>query len=335
MKTVSAKKLSAAIDKARGVGLVEERVTIGECEFVLRSLRPDEYDSIIEDTKGFEDIAYVHAYQKGHVCRAIVELNGIDLRETRFVEDEEDDPKKPGQTRTVNLELHDWVNKRILSTWGREAILVAYRKLGEIVVEAEKKAKEGITFRTPDETDEEKFRRLLGEAREAAEDLPPDLAVRVLGEFGYQHATTEEEVKAAAERLASVEPMPEEAPVVEPEAPPEPFPAPLSPEEVMRARTPLNRVAEGRVPQVLNTPPVDLESAARPQRTAQIADLEGDPALAPAPPPTAVLPPPTRPSEVATLERKAPVLDPRAAAAIIEKPPTGGINPRYRPPQRP
>jgi hypothetical protein len=334
MRTVSAKKLSVAIEKARGVGLVEERVTMGECEFVLRSLRPDEYDAIIEDTKGLDDIAYVHAYQKAHVCRAIVELNGVDLRETRFVEDEEDDPKKPGTMRRVNLELHAWIDRNVLSTWGREAIFTTYRKLGEVVAEAEKRAKDGITFRTPEETDEEKYRRLLGEVRETEEDLPPDLAVRILGEFSYQHATTEEEVRAAAERLAQVapEPLPEQ-PLPEPEAAPEPEPEATgpSPEEVMQARTPLNRVVlpAGRVPQVLNTPPPDLEPASRPLRSAQIADLEGDVAAMPG---AAPLPP--KPTEVATLERKAAPINAGAAATIFERPPSGGINPRYRPPPK-
>lgn len=316
------------------MGLVEEPVTIGDCEFVMRSLRPDEYDAIIEECKDYEDIAYLHAYQKAHVCRAIVELNGVNLRDTRFVESEEDDPKKPGQTKTVNLELHTWINKNVLSTWGREAISAAYRKLGEVVAEAEKKSKEKIVFRAPQETDEEKFRRILGEAREASEDLPEDLVVRILGEYGYEFKTTEAEVKAAAERLADVPapPEPEPEPVA---AQPEPEPPPAqTPEEIMRSRQPLTHsIADGRVPQVLRTPPPDLEPAARPLRSAQIADLEGDIATtAPVPPAPAGV---TRPTEVATLERKVTPVDPKAIAGIYERPPTGGINPRYRPPTRP
>ena len=324
MRTISAKKLSAAIEKAQGIGLVEERITIDGCEIVMRSLRPDEYDAIIEETKGIEDIAYVHAYQKAHVCRAIIELNEANLRDVRFVEVEEDDPKKPGQTRTVNLELHAWINQHVLATWGREAIFTAYRKLGEIVTEAEKRAKNGITFHTPEETDSDKYRRLLGELRETEEELPPELVTRLLGEFGYQHKTTDEEVQAAAERLKTVEPE------VKPETPlPEVQPSGPSPEEIMRARTPLNRaVAEGRVPQVLNSPPPEQSPVVRSPRTGQIADLEGDIDV-PAPPPVAV-----RPAEVAVLGRKATPLNVQEAATIIERPPTGGINPRYRPPAR-
>ena len=226
--------------------------------------------------------------------------------------------------------------------------MAAFRKLSEIVEEADKRAKSGIVFRIPEETEDETYRRLLGELRALESEIPADLSVRILGEFGYQHKTTEEEVKAAVERLnQTVAPEPAEV-----EAPPEPVaPVPVSqptPEDIMRARTPLNRVVESRPPVDRTLPSTQNElssdfrrksvdsnePAARPSRTAQIADLEGG-VGALALPPTEAVPPPLRSStEVAVLERKGDALDPRAAAGIIERPPTGGINPRYKPPSR-
>ena len=323
MKTLSAKKLSAAISKAQGVGIVEERVNIDDCEFVLRSLRPDEYEAIIDSTKDIEDIAYVHAYQKAHVCRAIVELNGVDLRDVRFIEVDEEDPKKPGHSRTINIELHDWIFKYVLSSWGREAIISAYRKLGDVVAEAEKKSKEGIVFRVPEETDEDKYRRLLGELKESESELPADLVSRLLSEYGYAHKVTEQEVKEAAEKLSTVEPEKVDAePVPVEEVPDNP-----TPEEIMKARTPLNRVSEGRVPTVLSQPPSTVTPEPK-SRTAQIAELEGGEDL---PVPDTNSPPP----EVAVLERKMDPVNPKAIAAVLDKPPMGGLNPRYRPPPRP
>ena len=348
MRTLSAKKLTAAIEKAQGVGIVEEPVTIDGCELVFRSLRQDEYEAIILETKDIADVEYLHAYQKAHVSRAIVEINGENLRGVQFVESEDEDPKKPGRTITTNVPLSDWLTRNVLNSWGREAIMAAFRKLSEIVEEADKRAKSGIVFRIPEETEDETYRRLLGELRALESEIPADLSVRILGEFGYQHKTTEEEVKAAVERLnQTVAPEPAEV-----EAPPEPVaPVPVSqptPEDIMRARTPLNRVVESRPPVDRTLPSTQNElssdfrrksvdsnePAARPSRTAQIADLEGG-VGALALPPTEAVPPPLRSStEVAVLERKGDALDPRAAAGIIERPPTGGINPRYKPPSR-
>lgn len=345
MKIISAKKLSEALSKAQGVGLVEESFTICNCEIVLRNLIPDQYEAIVNETKELEDMAFMHAYQRAHVARSIVEINGMDLRDVKFVEVEEEDPKKPDHVRTIKIELHNWINKYVLGSWSKEAILVAFRKVGDVVSQAEEKAKEGIQFLTPEETPEEKFRRIVGELREAEEDLPVEVVSHIMHEAGYLRKSTSEEVAAVDERLsrlaAEQAQQVEEAPV-EPPPPPEPVqPSAPTPQELMARRAPLNRIpvqtppVPRAEPQELTrvapvAPPVPPTTPAA--RSSKIAALEGealdDEAIAMAGPPG------LRHQEVAELSHKAEPMNPKAFGSIVEQPPVGGVNPRYRPPQR-
>ena len=137
MGVMLARSLRESLKKAQNVGIVEERVQLfDDCEVAVRNLRPDEYESIHAEIKELDGMPYLFGFQKGHVKRAIVELNGQDLRDVQFVEDEEDDVKRPGQMKTIKLELADWLDKNILSTWGKEAIYIVYRKAAEIAKKA-------------------------------------------------------------------------------------------------------------------------------------------------------------------------------------------------------
>jgi len=194
---IDGKKLKDALAKAKNVGLVEEAFTIEDCELVLRNLRQDEYNSILQDCDGLDGMAYLNAYQRGHIARSIVSLNGVDLRDTAFVEVDEDDPKRPGQTKTVKHELHAYLNKQVLGTWGKEAIFTAFRKFGDVVGAAEIKAKQGVTFVLSDERDEDKYRRLLLEAQECEEAMPQSMVTSILDELGLMRKSTADEIKAA------------------------------------------------------------------------------------------------------------------------------------------
>src|SRR5690349_14630212 len=88
MASFKAKKLNAALSKAKKVGRAELPVTIDGCPFVLQNLTPKDYEEIIAEIEGLEDAEYAHAYQVGHVCRSICEIDGIDLRDVKYVEDE-------------------------------------------------------------------------------------------------------------------------------------------------------------------------------------------------------------------------------------------------------
>lgn len=358
MGIISAKQLNASLEKAKGVGIVEgEPFTIGDCEVVLRNLRPDEYESIVSETKELEDLVYLDEWQKGHVARAVVQLNGVDLRGTKFVEDEEPDPKNKGQVRAVKREVHDWLRKNILSTWGKEAMFTAYRKFTDVVFLAENKSKDGIQFVVSDETNEEKYRRLLGEMKEAEAELPPLLARAILEEYGYvvKEALPNFE-EGGAEKTASpesVEETAEQPPASVAKVTEAPKQAP-SLADVMRQRVPLNTVMvppEKRSPEaapapVQRAPEASLApvSSPKPSRTAEIEEALSaepgviDPSEMRAPPPQAVVPPgmpgslPPMPTEKAVLSRAGTVhTDPHGLATILNPKPSGVMNPKFRP----
>lgn len=323
MAVLQAKKLKAALEKAKRVGLIEQPVTIAGCSLVFQSLTPEEYEAIGSETRELEDVAYLHGFQIGHLCRAIVEIDGVDFRGVDLIEVEEEDGK------VVKLEKHAWIRDTFLNTWGREAITVGWRKFAELLIKAEEKAKEGIQFDIAEETDEEKLRRLLGEIQEAGASLPNELVATILSESGLAPKVSQAEVDEAAAKLATIEAsaQPVEPPVQD-----------QTVSDLMRNRTPMNQGAvdlpappTGGVPVQVSASqkvpvPAAIREAAVPvqnlSRAAQIAALEGEP------PPVPVVP--QKPA-VEAVELKRPLTP---GQVPVDRPPMAGVNPRYRPPQR-
>lgn len=340
MGTISAKRLNEALAKAKNVGLVEESFEIDGCVVSLRNLRFPEYTAVIKDCEGLSNIEYVTAYQCGQLSYSMVEVNGVDLREADFIEVEEEDRKNPGQTRTVKLETHAYVLKYILGTWSKEAVNTAYRKFGDVVELAERKAKEGINFIVPEETGEDRYRRLLLEAKSCEDDIPDSLIEKILEANGLMRKTTAEEIKSVMERtdqLAREQEGTSSDPPVEP-----PIASPAAP--VPADRQPLNRVPV-RVPvdphRTLQQA-IDARHQPVPERTQAIAALEADAGStgiehADTLPgrngePIPVVRPETEPEVVEIKDHGK--FDPKAASQILDQPPAAGLNPRFRPPAR-
>ena len=226
MATLKAKRLHGALQKARNVGRVEEAVTIDGCSLVLQNLAPEDYNQITEETSDLDGAEYLYTYQIAHVSRSVIEIEGVDLRDVQFIEDDVpvgaytlsatvsneakankakaalaelgvvltvEPPDESGEVKTVKLEKAEWLKQRVAS-WGREALLVAYRKYAELVIKAEVKAKEGVQFQLPDESSEDKYRRLLAEAKELEADLPDDMIRKILEDIGYSPMSTEAEL---------------------------------------------------------------------------------------------------------------------------------------------
>jgi hypothetical protein len=244
MATLQASRVLEALKKAKQVGRVEEPVTIAGCPLVLQNLSPDDYDSIHDETKDLDELEYLHAYQIAHVCRAIIEIGDQDLRDVQYIEDEVPSGawgiaaylpskktaeelaaevkklggkatviKPDGEVRTIKLERHEWL-RNFVAGWGREAVQVGWRKVMDVVATADEKAKEGVQFKIPDETNDDKFRRLLGELKEVEEELPDELVQSALAEMGYQSISTTAELQAVDDKLQKLReaaPEPEEA----------------------------------------------------------------------------------------------------------------------------
>jgi len=205
MSTATAKQIKQALQKALCVGQVEEPFDLVDfdCHVVLRSLRPDEYERALEECAELEDVAYLNAYRMSHLMRSVVEINGVDLRTIDYVEVEEEDPKTH-KVKTVKVERPAFLRDHVLSTWGKEALDTTFRKFLDVVAKAEEASQKGVTFTTPDESPEDKFRRLVTEMRVAEAEVIPSLATSVLKDAGYIHISTQEELQATEERLSKL-----------------------------------------------------------------------------------------------------------------------------------
>jgi len=296
MATLKATRIKEALAKVQKVGRIEEAFTVSGCELVLQNLSPTDFEQALQAIEGLEDVAYAYAFQLEQVSRGLVEINGQDLRDVDFIEDEVPvgtyvlevvlpnkalaesvaaklreqkltatiTQQEGGGTKTVKLERHRWLQENILKGWGREALAVAWRKFTEVLVKADEEAKKGVTFLVPDETAEEKYRRLMNELRETEDELPDELINRVLDENGLMKKALRQELDAANERLTRLDQRVEN-PVQEAEAPPivtpppsvpqgrGPVPQEAPPEAVQRAMEAMPRLNEHNVN--IPTPP--------------------------------------------------------------------------------
>ena len=278
MGTISARKIEASLAKARDIGYVEEPFVIGDVSMVMCNLRPDQYSAIYKETEELEDAGHVFGFQKSHICRSIIGINGTDLRGVDYVEVEEQqkDPKTKEPlfdaagapvVKLVKLELHEYIRDHILSGWRKEAILVGWRKFLDVIKMAEDKSKEGVKFVLPEETPEETFRRAVATVRESMQGVPEPIIESVLEEAGLMRISTAEEIKKAmavtdqlardqeaaarAEQGQEQEPQqpspqpPQAAPQQPPLAPPPPGARvrQATVEEIMARRQPLNQDA--------------------------------------------------------------------------------------------
>jgi hypothetical protein len=333
MAKIKASKIANALKKAQRVGEVEEQFFLAGCSVVLRSLTNPEYVAAIAALEGMEDIDYAVAYRVEHLCRAFAEIDGESLRDVDFVEVDWENPKTQA-VETKVLERHQFVKEYILASWSREAVDVAMRKFNDVVERAEKVASEGIKFETSDETSEEMYRRLLGEVKELEGTVPFELGAKIRDEYGY----ILKQEWAAADNLATLE-TPVEPPVVEPEPVREPAvvaqkteaqPAPSAPSEPVTTSSILRRtVAPTPLPVgVPVMPPMGAPVVISPsalKKAAEIEALEGDLGVVTSAPSA---------SNPATIENRPLVRDPVAAQRILDQPPTGGINPRFKAPPR-
>ena len=311
MTTLLETKILGALQKARNVGIVEETFALDGCSITVHNLRADEYTTVLAEIKELEDAEYLYAFQTGHLCRAIVEINGIDLRDIDYVDAVAEDGKK------VSLERHEWVRQKVVSTWGREALATAYRKLLDAVAKADRVSTEGITFVVPDENAEDKLQRLFAEIQDVEEELPSEVFEKLLGDKGYLKKTSKEEAQSVERKLANLAQIKPKS-----EGP--------TPEEIMRNRRPLNQEVQAEhVPQV-QTPSV--EQSPRPQETPKKRSLEIAALEAAAIEIPDVLPAAPRSQDIPVLDRPVEKVNPNEVAKILDTPPIAGINPRFHRP---
>jgi hypothetical protein len=189
MTTLQVSKLKAVLDRAKHAGHCEESATICGIPLVFSSLPPSAYTDIIQELEDVPEVEYPLAYQIEHVCRSLVEIDGVDLRGVDSIE-------VPGDGAPVLVERHQWIKDDVMSDWSREMVIVAFKKVMDALDAAEEKAKAGVSFRIQNESDEDKFHRLLAELRDIGAELPPDLRGSILKEHGLLEATSKAELEA-------------------------------------------------------------------------------------------------------------------------------------------
>jgi hypothetical protein len=363
-RRIKASKIQDAIRKAQRVGEVEERFTLDGCDLVLRSLEPGEYQEVLGEIDELEDVAYMVGYRVGHLCRSIIEINGESLRDVDLVEvDIEEDVDGEKKIRTIALERHKFVADYLLASWSREAIDSAFRKFGDVVEKAEQRAIEGVEFRVPDETPEDKFRRLLGEAKELEGQIPFELVGRILNEIGYMSKSSKEELETVDKRLARVaSEIGSTGSVASPQGvveQPTDSDSSGSPAPSRSARVPLNQRAvsvPNPSPPVVTSAKTSEDPRPRPlvqlspevlRRSRELEALEssgpismvssevdrstslGAPAIQSSTRVAEAVPTGTVVAASASTRS-----DPSGIGSILDRPPTVGVNPRYRPPPR-
>jgi hypothetical protein len=359
-KRLQAKKITEALQKAQRVGEVEERFSISGCEVVLRSLTPEEFESVITETEDLDEgLPYINSFKKGHICRSLVEVNGESLREYDFVDVEvesTDIATKQVTQKVVALERHRFVLEYILATWSREAIDVSYRKFLDLTSKSEAEAAKGVEFTLPDETPEEKYRRLLIETKEIEAQIPIELATRILDEVGYMTKSSKEELDHVDQVLSKVAEDTSDELQEELQREPVPVEAPASSTDLrsmLQSRVPLNQRSVAipvPVPQPVMTQTPDPQPAPRVvsgpalpitpevrRRAQEISALEfgmGLDSMDPGPAlqgGTSYTVPPHLSEGAQLLSEPAVRVDPNGVNTILDQPPAVGINPRYKP----
>jgi hypothetical protein len=363
-KRIKASKIQEAIQKAQRVGEVEEKFTLAGCDIVLRSLQPGEIQAVLDEIDDLEDLEYVTGYRFGHLSRSIIEINGESLREAEFIEVEvEEEVSGVKQVKTIALERYKFIAEYILASWSQEAINSAFRKFADVLEKAEQRAVEGVEFRVPDETPEDKFKRLLVEAKELEGQIPFELVGRILSEIGYLSKSSKEELETIDKRLArmaseinsgkTVEGIQEGS---EPDATPTTSTAQATPRP---ARVPLNQRPVSvpvPIPQVV-TRAEPTEERQQPliqlspevlRRSREAEALEGGLGETPVSyheaerfsgVPVPAIQSSTRVAESVpsgSVVAVSPItrVDPNSLGSILDRPPVAGVNPRYRPPPK-
>lgn len=341
MKVLKASRLKAVLDRARNAGQVEESATIAGLDLVFSSLQPEAYNAILEELKDVPENSYALCYQIEHVCRSIVAVDGESFRDVNFIES---DPSEAGGP-LIKVERHQWLKDNLVSTWSREMVQIAFRKVLDAIQGAEDKAAAGVKFRVEAESDEEKYRRLLTELKEVGTELPNDMREAILKEEGLLLAASKAELEDLEVRARAWAPDPSsaekdaaEGSTSVPSSSPDPVKAP---QQLVNAADPLamtelapsaNVDLSRRIP--LNQTPIhDPVPVASSEQTAVAANRRSPP------PPSDQVHDLSRSDRVAAIEsdvvllEREPPVDPERAKTILDKPPVSGVNSKYVHPQ--
>lgn len=324
--TLDLKKLKSSLQKAKNLGFAEERFEIDGLELVVRSINAKDFAEVLVDLEDVPAVSYQFEYQAKLVSRAIVEIAGEDLRDITML---------PSDDGSKNIERHAYLYREIVSKWPREILFTVFKKFLDATTSTEKKAVDGVTFLVPNESDESKFRRLLNEAKEVEDMVPPELRKTILQEMGFAAHETAAEIQEAVDIVNNINPTvvtpePEEATIVEP--------APVAVEQVKpktKIRDPHATFEEAVAARTAMSPvvaasPIEEPKAPSSDKLREMKAMESlglgvDPNL----PQGQVF----ETSKAVEVVQHKPI-DPKELGRALDSRPAGGINPKFNPQRR-
>lgn len=297
-RRVQQRNLESSIKSAFQIGVEEsEPFTVLGVQFVIRNLAEPEWaDAISFEADELTDFQATSMLRYRLLAKALQEVNGFSLRELSSVEM---DTTEEGEEPQV-VEKETYLIQHLFPTWIGEVHEIVYAKFLDHSRWVESRAKDGIKFFTPQETPEQKFRALLTEARDLQNNIPYDLAKKILEDTGFV------EIKVEGEIPPPVVDVPSPAPAPAPAVAPAPTRVPVTSRAV-----PIPEIASEVAPATPSSAPPSLPPIVATSRHREIAQMEGE-----------------MESELELV--KVPPRDLNAALLPVDR---GGINPRFSRPR--
>jgi hypothetical protein len=236
--TLTLQALEKALDTIGSVGKGEIAFDVAGTSVVLRIIPPEEEalihrqasQMIVADESGKQDqysaLAYINEVKTGIVAHALIEIDGIDLRGSPFIETGEKLPNG----KAVKISRAEAIRKIIRQKeWSSTLQAMMFRKYGELIEEVERQAEKAIVFNPSDRPAEiDRLRKRLEELEEQERQAKEEGEKTV----GTEFARKVRSIVAMEDREESPEPPVQEVP---------PQPEPQLPEQEPMGAAPSRR----------------------------------------------------------------------------------------------
>lgn len=267
--TLTLQALEQALDTIGSVGKGELAFEVAGTSVVLRIIPPEE-EALIhrhasqvisseEDGKQnqYSALAYINEVKTGIVAHALIEIDGVDLRSSPFIETGE----KLANGKPVKIARAEAIRKIIRQKeWSSTLQAMIFRKYGELIEEVEREAENAIVFSPSDRPAEiERLRKRIQDLEEQDRQAKEEGERAVGTEFARKvrsiAAMEDARASQSAPPVAPTPPAPvvsqepEQKPVIPEQEPMEPAPSrrPIIPQRAAPP-APVAPVAASEIP---------------------------------------------------------------------------------------
>jgi len=189
-----------------------------------KAAQPDTDDTTEEDGTQHRAMSYINEVKLGIVCHAIIEIDGLDLRDSPFIETGE---KLPNGT-PIKIARAEAIRKIIKQReWSGTLLIMMFRKYGELLERVEREAEGAVIFEPSDRKAEiERLEKRLAQLKELEKAEKEKNEGTVGTEFAQQvRSIVEIERQDAQQKQASLDRLTArnaQIPMEEPDDEPEP-----------------------------------------------------------------------------------------------------------------